>query len=142
MSSVSSGAALDRLGIAASVTCAVHCAVLPLLLMALPLIDGGWLVSERSAFALIGLVAAVGSLALTLGFRAHRRWAPVALGAMGIGLLLIGELAEDRVGGFGVAIGLGGSAVMVGAHFANRRLCAACAECAELGRLEAPDDDR
>ncbi len=122
-------AALDRLGIAASVTCAVHCAGLPLLLATLPSVGGGWLVSERSTFALIGLAVAVCVLALSIGFRAHGRWAPVALGAIGLGLLVIGELAEDRVGELGVAIGLGGSAVLVGAHVANRRFCAACAAC-------------
>ena len=77
---------LDRCGVVASIGCAVHCAVAPLLLLAAPAIGGIW-VHPSTHLAIAALVLPVAALALRHGVRTHgRRW----IGAVGlVGMLLV-----------------------------------------------------
>lgn len=82
-------ATLDRTGVLASVFCAIHCATAPLLLTIAPTLGGIW-VHPISHLAIAALVLPVAGFALRKGFRAHgRRWV-VALGGLGIALVLVG----------------------------------------------------
>jgi hypothetical protein len=62
---------LDAVGIGASFICAVHCALLPLLFMVLPLTGMKFFHNEVLDFSLIGVSFIVGSLALLRGYRKH-----------------------------------------------------------------------
>ena len=80
---------LDRTGVLASVFCAIHCAVAPVLLIAAPTLGGLW-VHPLSHLAIAALVLPIAAVALRSGFRTHgRRWV-VALGGVGIALIVIG----------------------------------------------------
>lgn len=85
----------DRLGAAASLLCAVHCAALPFLLALLPALGLGFLAShgfER------GFIACASVLALTmavLGYRRHRTARVFALLVPGLLMLWIGGFAFD-----------------------------------------------
>src|SRR5260370_16077076 len=63
----------DILGISASVLCAIHCAVLPLLLASLPVLGINILHNASFEYGMIALAFLVGSLALLHGFRRHHR---------------------------------------------------------------------
>ena len=71
--SLSSGETLDRAGAAASFLCALHCAVMPFVITALPLLGLGFLASEPVEWALLGCSGILGALSLCVGFREHRR---------------------------------------------------------------------
>lgn len=80
---------LDRLGVFASVGCAIHCMIAPLLLILAPMLGGIW-VHPVSHLAIAGLVMPIAVFSLRRGFAIHgRRWIATA-GTVGIGLVLLG----------------------------------------------------
>jgi len=79
----------DRLGIIASVTCAIHCAATPILLAFLPALKlTEWMASPR--FHQIAAVVCVGmvSIAIWPAFRRFRDYRVLALSTAGLGLLI------------------------------------------------------
>jgi hypothetical protein len=62
---------LDAVGIGASLICAIHCALLPLLFMVLPLTGMRFFHNEFLDFTLIGVSCIVGYLALLRGYQKH-----------------------------------------------------------------------
>jgi hypothetical protein len=127
-SSAEGAGALDWLGVGASLTCALHCAVIPIVVLALPALGASWLFSERVARWMIGTSALIALLSLTGGFRLHAHAGPFILAGVGVALLVAGEVAE---GGLirGAVLGLAGGLLIAGAHLLNRSLCLACPPC-------------
>jgi len=145
---------LDRTGVIASVVCAIHCAVAPLLLIVAPTFGGLW-VHPIAHLSIAALVLPVAGFALRKGFRAHGlRWV-VTLGGLGILMVLVGA-AYPYLGGAGAECASGcdqccpsyvvdevtgeerlnippasiitlvGGISLVIAHAANIRCCARC----------------
>jgi ABC-type iron transport system FetAB permease component len=84
---------LDGLGITASLLCAVHCAVLPLLFTSVPLMGVDILQNRQFEFAMIGLAFFIGTYALYHGYRRHHHsLLPFLLIAVGFGFLLTKEV--------------------------------------------------
>ncbi|MGO4289319.1 MerC domain-containing protein [Chitinophaga sp. RAB17] len=117
---------LDTIGIGASLACAVHCALLPLLITVLPLLGSHILENEKLEYGLLFFSFGVGCLSLGRGyFRHHRRIAPLLIFTVGFALLLGGH--------FGIAGGywepvviFTGAAGVTGAHILNLRRCKQC----------------
>jgi len=79
----------DRLGIIASVTCAIHCAATPILLAFLPALKlTEWMASSK--FHQIAAVVCVGmvSIAIWPAFRRFRDYRVLSLSTAGLGLLI------------------------------------------------------
>src|SRR5580700_2281666 len=72
---------LDRAGMSASLACAVHCAIFPLLLSALGL---AWLDSAWVDWTMVVLAAVIGLRAHRGGFRVHRRCLPAGIAVAGL----------------------------------------------------------
>lgn len=146
--------ALDRTGVIASIGCAVHCMVAPLVLLLAPALGGIW-VHPGTHLAIAALVLPVAAFALRRGLRAHgRRWIAIA-GVLGMALVAVGTLlpfvghtahaagetcqdccptlvVDEHSGDYrlhlppaSIVTFLGG-ALLVTAHFANLRCCAGC----------------
>lgn len=82
---------LDRTGVCASVGCALHCALAPLLLLSMPALGGIW-AHPLTHLLIAGLVLPVAAFALQRGYREHaRRWI-VAIGGLGMLLVLLGAV--------------------------------------------------
>ncbi|MEM7307694.1 MAG: MerC domain-containing protein [Planctomycetota bacterium] len=78
----------DRLGVWASVACAVHCLAAPLIFLALPAVAGIW--AHPGSHALMALlVVPLAIAALGSGFRVHRKAWVLAIAAAGIGCILV-----------------------------------------------------
>lgn len=85
----------DLAGIALSSACLIHCLALPLALLIAPAL-GGWLALPEWLHAAILLLALPAALiAMTDGWRNHRRWTPLLLAAAGLGLLALGLAAHE-----------------------------------------------
>ncbi len=110
----------DALGIATSVACAIHCALLPLFLTSLPLF--GYNIIENTAFEffMIGISFAIGAYSLYHGRKKHHHsWWPLVIFSAGI-LLLFAKMGwhEWRLWLLAPAV-----ICMVLSHFLNYRLC-------------------
>ena len=83
----------DALGIATSVVCAVHCAVLPLVLTSLPLFGINIIHNNFFEAGMITLAFMIGSLALYHGFkRHHHRVLPLLIFSMGFIFLVLKQI--------------------------------------------------
>jgi hypothetical protein len=122
--------ALDNAGMTASLLCAAHCALLPIVVTLLPLVGLSFLAHETTEWMLLGLSAALGMSSLCLGFRQHRSRRALAVLSAGLALLAGGHMVEHlEVGEFGVALVVLGGLTVAAAHWVNRRLCLACRVC-------------
>jgi hypothetical protein len=124
---------LDRLGAAASLACAAHCAAMPLLAGLAPLVELGFLASEQTEWALAGLSLGIGSLSLPPSYaRKHRQWRPLLLFAFGASMIVVRLLMEEgsRLEAPTMALG---ALLITCAHLVNRRLCRSCAACHPAG---------
>lgn len=121
---------LDKMGATASLTCAIHCAVLPLAITLLPLLGLTFLADERLEWGLLGLSALLGVSSLCLGFRQHGQRHALVILAVGLSLVALGRISEEHQWGHASAlvVVLGGSTIAA-SHLLNRRLCRACDRC-------------
>lgn len=91
----------DALGIAASVACAIHCAVLPLVLSSLPLFGINIINNSGFELLMIGLAFLIGVYSLWHGYRNHHhRLLPILLFSVGIALLLLKQYFHAYLLGF------------------------------------------
>ncbi|MFC7338344.1 MerC domain-containing protein [Haloferula chungangensis] len=82
----------DRIGVIASALCAVHCALTPVLLLALPSFGQIW-AHPLSHWAAALLVVPLAAWSMLKGYPRHRRKWVVAAGMSGIALVLLGAAA-------------------------------------------------
>ncbi len=110
----------DALGITASVACAIHCAVLPILLTSLPVFGINIINNVAFEFFMIFLAFAIGTFSLLHGYRKHHRgYLPIILFSIGILLLFVKQLWHEYqfwILPFAVFF-------IVAAHVRNIRLC-------------------
>jgi hypothetical protein len=81
---------IDRVGAAASMLCAVHCALLPFVLALLPLIGLEFLAGHAFERIFVACAAALACASLLSAYRHHRRPHALFLMVPGIGLLVLG----------------------------------------------------
>lgn len=113
----------DRVGFAASLLCAIHCALVPILLALLPAFGlnvGGW-VDIDQAFVVFATV--LGATTLTLGYRRHRAFRAWAVLVPALALVWVGSFSSvhDHSAIHAVVMTIGG-VLLATAHFVNLRL--------------------
>lgn len=115
----------DKSAIGLSLLCALHCLVLPLLVVLLPAAVAVRLGGEAFHYWMVFTVVPVSAFALTLGCRRHGRYAIVLVGAAGLVILClsvaIGHEAWGDAGEKALTL-LGASLIALG-HLWNYRLC-------------------
>jgi uncharacterized membrane protein YoaK (UPF0700 family) len=110
----------DAFGIAASVACAIHCAVLPLLLSSLPLFGINIIENQGFEFIMIALAFIVGVYSLYHGRKKHHHsYYPMLLFAAGIGILFIKSILHSH----SLMLLLPAVSLVVIAHYLNYKLC-------------------
>jgi tetrahydromethanopterin S-methyltransferase subunit C len=116
----------DALGIATSVACAVHCAVLPLVLTSLPLFGINIIHNNFFEAGMITLAFVIGSLALYHGYkRHHHRVLPLLIFSIGFIFLVLKEIfIADELWLLVPAV-----AFILCAHFFNFRYCRKANHC-------------
>ena len=110
----------DAFGIAASVACAIHCAVLPLILSSLPLFGINIIENQGFEFLMIALAFVVGVYSLYHGRKKHHHsYYPMVLFAAGISLLFIKSMLHSHT----LMLLLPAVSLVVIAHYLNYKLC-------------------
>ncbi|MEZ5366020.1 MAG: MerC domain-containing protein [Bryobacterales bacterium] len=121
--------ALDRLGVAASLACGVHCVLAPLAMGMAAVLPVEWAFSRASEVTLILLTAALAATSLVPAYRnQHRRKSCLAMFGGGILLLLAAKFALHGASLEPVFLA-GGAALIAGAHLANLHFCRSCKKC-------------
>jgi hypothetical protein len=110
----------DALGIGASLACAIHCALLPLVLTSLPVF--GFNIIHNLAFeiGMIGLALSIGLISLYHGYhRHHHRVLPVIIFLSGFVFLVLKQFFVKFENWLLVPAVI----LIVSAHFFNYRFC-------------------
>jgi hypothetical protein len=115
--------AVDRFGALASLLCAIHCALLPLLFGVLPAIGLAFLVGHTFERVFVAFAILLASISLVHGLRTHGSYQAFLFLVPGIVLLVIGLLTGSAHGSYWHAglVSVGGTLVAV-SHVINQRL--------------------
>lgn len=110
----------DAMGIATSVACAIHCALLPVLMSTLPVFGINIIHNAFFEWGMIVLAFIVGSYSLFHGYvKHHRSVVPVLIFSAGFIFLVLKQFFTDYEYWFlAVAVVL-----IISAHYYNYRLC-------------------
>ena len=118
----------DRVGFAASMLCAVHCAAMPLVLALLPALGlgtAGWIDIDQAIVVFATVLAAA---TLTIGWRRHRTYHAWGLLLPALGLLWFATFGPihshtgDRDAWLHAAMMVAGGLLLAAAHLTNMRL--------------------
>lgn len=124
------GVLLDKLGVAASWACAVHCLALPFLVGVLPLVGLSFLLSEATERVFIGISVVIAVFGLLPAyFREHGKLRSIFLAAAGIGLIVLTHFLFEENLTAKITFLIVGALLISAAHLFNRRLCRECALC-------------
>ena len=116
---------LDRVGVVTSLACAVHCAVMPLVIGLLPLVGASVFSSPQTEWIFVVTSFTVGISSLVPAYlRKHKRARPILLFIIGLSLILIARLALDELRAELPFVITGGN-VVISTHVINRKLCRA-----------------
>ncbi|MFM1794938.1 MAG: hypothetical protein RL642_1323 [Bacteroidota bacterium] len=116
----------DALGIAASVACAIHCAVLPLIMSSLPILGINIINNFWFELFMIILALGIGLHSLTHGFKKHHhRVLPIIIFVIGISLLIIKQVLHQYQLWFLIPAVV----LIVSAHYINYRQCRIADHC-------------
>lgn len=115
----------DRAAILLSTCCTVHCLALPFALVAFPALGATLIGDEAFHGLLLWMLLPASVIALLLGCRQHKDRFVIALGALGLVVLMAtGIWGHDLLGEMGERIATTlGSVVLVSGHLRNYRLC-------------------
>ena len=117
-------ALLDRIGATGSLLCAIHCALLPLLIALLPSLGVSAWLGEGFEQVFVLFATLFGLAVLAWSYRRHRAMRALALLVPGLAVLWVGVLyapLHHSVVPHAVAMTFGGTLVGL-AHLANLRL--------------------
>jgi hypothetical protein len=113
----------DRIGLAASFLCAVHCALLPLALAVLPTLGLSFSGRVDIDQAFVVFATLLGATTLAIGFRRHRAFRAWVLLLPGLALVWIGAFSVLHTHGLlHAAVMTAGGLMIAGAHLLNLRL--------------------
>jgi hypothetical protein len=114
--------AADRVGAMASFLCAIHCALLPVVLTMLPFVGLEFLADHRFERGFVLFACVLALLVLIRGFRRHQVPLPLLLATPGLALLLLGVTYAE---GYSIilhsALVTCGGLLLATAHFVNLR---------------------
>jgi len=87
----------DRIGVAASVLCAIHCGLAPVLLLTLPTFGTIW--AHPASHALVAIfIVPLAVFSIYKGYQKHRKFWVVLVAAVGILCVLIGTILPAFTG--------------------------------------------
>jgi hypothetical protein len=110
----------DALGIGTSVLCAIHCALLPILMSTLPVFGVNIIHNVIFEWGMIVLAFAVGSYSLFHGYiKHHRSLVPVLIFSFGFIFLVLKQFFTA----YEIPLLLVAVAFIISAHFYNYQLC-------------------
>lgn len=116
----------DALGITTSIACAIHCAILPLLLTSLPVFGIDIIHNYYFEYGMIILAFVIGMYALYHSYKKHHhKIIPVVLFCAGISFLLLKELFHN----YHVLLLIPAVIFIIIAHYMNYILCRKANHC-------------
>lgn len=116
---------LDKVAVVLSAVCLLHCLALPVLLTAGAITGSMFMDEEVFHLAMLVGIVPISVIALTIGCRQHKDLITIALGVVGLAILIFTALFGHDF--FGIAgeryVTSVGGLILAGAHIQNYRIC-------------------
>lgn len=114
---------VDRVGAFASMLCAIHCALLPLIFGVLPALGLGFLAEHAFEQIFVSFAIVLATISLMFGLRKHGSYRAFLFLVPGILLLVAGVLAGVDHGNtrHAIVVSIGGTMIAI-SHLINMRL--------------------
>lgn len=122
---------IDRVGVATSALCFVHCVAAPVVL-SFSAVSSHCIPSEEHTHRLLAVfVTFIGATAIGFGYRRHKRKRVLGAAVLGVMLICFGAYFGDSLPSHGneVFVTLAGSCCMIFAHRMNHTFCRNCKRC-------------
>ena len=115
----------DKTAISLSALCAVHCLLLPLLVVLVPSTASLWFNNEAFHEWLLVAVLVCSSFAFCRGYLRHNKWSIILWGVCGIAFMLLAVLlGHDILGEYGEkSLTLIGATIVAIGHVKNYKTC-------------------
>ena len=114
---------LDQLGMTASIACAIHCAVLPLVVTVLPLVGLEFLANKWVEISMICISLVIGAWSLISTYPRHQNLAPLLVLITGFVFIAAGHFLFVQIES--ILVPLGGFTIAA-AHYMNWKLNRVC----------------
>jgi hypothetical protein len=131
---------LDKIGITTSVLCAIHCTLLPILIVAVPIFSISLFATELFEWVILSLSLILCLFSLCFGFQKHKSFKAFSYAGIGFSLLIIARMLhhhfesnhEFKFDLFNLILLAGGFFVTL-SHVINSKLCKKCSVCIKDG---------
>ena len=126
---------MKKAGVWASIICAIHCTILPLLMILLPTAGVYLFINETFEFVLLGISLVFNMTNVCFGYRQHKSNKAVAVLALGLFVFVVGRLmhrhSEDHEIHFDLfnIFMVAGGLLMALSSLINDKLCSQCYKC-------------
>jgi hypothetical protein len=127
---------VDRIGMISSLTCAIHCTIMPLVVTMLPIIGLSLLATEEFEWMLLIGSAILGIVSLCFGFKKHKSFKALSFLSTGLVLIVIGRLTHHHYHSLKffhldlyVLFLIAGGILVSFSHWLNNKLCSSCTPC-------------
>ncbi len=126
---------MKKVGVWTSLICAIHCTILPLLMILVPTTGVYLFINETFEFVLLGISLLFNITNVCFGYRQHKSNKAVAVLAFGIFSFVVGRLmhhhSEDHKIHFDIfnILMISGGLLMALSSFINDKLCSRCNKC-------------
>ena len=127
------GSRLSKAGSVISLVCAVHCALTPLVLLALPLLAAqyggalegifGAVFSHSFEWVFLGVIVVVAGFGVLATYPVHSDWRPATLTVFGFFILLFVRFFIETGTSLEISGDLIGASIIAWGGFLNRSLC-------------------
>jgi len=116
---------LDSVGMTASILCAIHCAIVPIMLTSLPILGLGFLANPFLEWSMIFLALLIGVYAIGNSyFKQHHKILPLLLLITGFIIIITGHFWATNLHE-AIIVPIGGL-IIATAHFFNIKYAATC----------------
>lgn len=129
---------IDKVGMFSSLTCAIHCLIVPLIITLIPIFGLSLFVTEYFEWGMLSFSAVLGISSLCFGFKKHKSYKAFAFLSSGLLLIIIARLHHSHSHGhiefdhFTIMLVLG-SVLVAASHYLNNKLCGNCKPCQAEG---------
>ena len=127
---------LDKIGFSASIMCAVHCTLMPFVLLLVPIFGLSLVINEILEWGFLILSFLLGISSLCFGYKKHKSYKIFPILATGFCFLVIGRIMHQHYevnhhfhfDVYNLVLILGGVLVAL-SHYLNNKLCHNCNKC-------------
>ena len=127
---------LDKIGFISSLICAIHCSIMPLLILVLPIFSLSMIVNEMFEWIFLAFSLLIGLFNLCFGYKKHKSYKVFPILCTGFCFLVIGRIMHNHYVHqhifhfdiYNIVLILGGILVAI-SHYLNSKLCNSCNKC-------------